>query len=346
MNPPVTLPANFSPIAVEKIEGELSARWHRTNGDGSRQVTHACTLNLVACVESVESSSAVSEDVGAIAATHPIRAISVIPDEAHAETSVRAWVGVDCSDREGAQIYSEEICLLVHPEAVDLVASTIEGLLAADLPVHLWWRGGTPWGVPLFSGLARVADKIIVDSVLFGDGAAALDTVRRLLDLRGGRAGVTDLNWIRTAPWREAIAACFDDPGVLGLLPALTRASVSYASDDTHGHRPTARALLVAAWLANRLPRLRGRIRIKPDSERNVAPGRVVKVSLSSPEGRVALELTRQPAGISATATNEADERIRDWIFPAATLGEAELLHRCIDAPPRDPLLEAALRSE
>jgi glucose-6-phosphate dehydrogenase assembly protein OpcA len=290
----------------------------------------------------------ISSVVGALADAHPIRAISVITDEAFDERSTKAWLGAGCEPQHGNQICSEEIILLGHPEAVALIVSTVLGLLAADLPVDLWWRGGTPSGNPLFSAFARLADKIVVDSMRFGDGAAALDTVRRLLEYRRDRAGVVDLNWERTAPWRVALAACFDDPAVAQLLPSFTRASVNYAADGGGGARPTARALLVAGWLSSRVEQLRGKVRVKADVDGGIGVGRVQKMSLTSTQSRSTVELERRadPVGIEATATDAAGEQIRRWLFPTATLGEAELLHRCIDSPARDPLLEAALSSE
>lgn len=342
------LPPTFTPVEVGAIEDDLAARWHTATRDGAAPAAHSSTLNLIVCVEDAAAAGEVSKVVDRLAATHPIRSLTIVSDELADDRRVAAWLGAGCAPAPAAQICSEEITLLVNPDALELNVSTVEGLLAGDLPAYFYWRGAAPTGDPLFAGLARLADKVIVDSVRFGDGPAALDTVRRLLNHRSYRFGVADLNWERTAPWREAVAACFDDPSVLALLPSLDRASVDFAGGSSPAQRPSARALLVAGWLASREARLRNRIRVRATALQELGSGRVVQVSLSSSQtmAQLALERRSSPTGIGATARDASGHTIRMWSFPASTLGEAELIHRCIDAPARDPLLEAALHHE
>jgi len=344
----IPLPKNFAPAAVADVENRLAARWQAPGSAGNGAV-HACTLNLIACVEDANDTAAVSDVVGRLAATHPIRAITIVTEESADPNQIRAWIGSNPAGGSAGQISSEEIALLAQTDDTEPLVATVEGMLAADLPVYFWWRGGSPTGDHTFAALARLADKIIVDSIRFGDAAAALDTIRGLLAMRAGRAGVSDLNWIRTAPWRESIAACFDDAAVLALLPHMNRASINYyASGSTGALAPSARALLLSHWLTNRVPRLRGRVRIKPVAGATAGIGRVVKVSLSSATSPTALELERvdDPVGVAAVAKNDSGEILRAWTFPAETLSEAELMHRSIEAPARDPVLEAALRTD
>ena len=347
MTPKLVLPPNFVPIDTGRVEDALAARWQTPDHDAGPAV-HACTLNLIACVEDAAATAAVSAIVDQLAATHPIRAVTIVTDEAAEANRIQAWVAAGSAAAPGSQISSEEITLFAQPDDTELLAATVEGMLAADLPAYFWWRGGSPTRDHTFSALARLANKIVVDSIRFGDGAAALDTVRRLLDYRDGRAGVADLNWVRTAPWREAVAACFDDPEALALLPLFDRASINYASGPEGALPPSARALLISGWLASRLNRLRGRVRLKPVVEAGHGPGRVLKVSLSSRASPAALELERRPAptGVVAVAKDQSGRTIREWLFPTTTLSEAELLHRSIDSPARDPLLEAALHHD
>ena len=84
--------------------------------------------------------------------------------------------------------------------------------------------------------LGRPADAVVVDS-----DAGAFDTPA------GPR--VVDLAWLRTAPWRERIAALFDPPAERSLIEAVRIR-----------HHPVSEraAVLFLGWLSARLGRLPG----------------------------------------------------------------------------------------
>jgi len=179
----------------------------------------------------------------------------------------------------------------------------------------------------------------------FGDGAAALDTLRALLNLGEKKMSVRDLNWERTAPWRAAIASCFDDRNVLALLPEIDRCSITYAADGEK-ELPSARAMLMAGWLVSRLPRLRGHARTAPGKRwSDVAAGRVVAIALNSSSSKASVMLVRQPPpiGIEVQAHGSDGKQFRRWRYPAQSLTEAELLDCCLETLGSDAIFEAAL---
>ena len=206
----------------------------------------------------------------------------------------------------------------------------------------------SPHGSGLFRLIAPFADKLIVDTQRFGDTSAALDTLRRMAEHRSGHVAVSDLNWKRIEPWRETVAACFDDPAAAAMLQDLDRCEIDYAGSGAAA-APTARAALLAGWLSSRLQRLRHRTRLSgqpPASSGNA--GRIEGVVLSSSQTKASLTLRRvaKPQGIEACANGSAGAEIRRWHFPADTMSEAQLLHMCLDDPTRDPVFEAALNEE
>lgn len=338
--------SGLQPVPVADILVALSRRWNAISIEYPAAGSRSASVNLVTYANDVAASAAVSTLVGDLAATHPIRAITVIEDDAAAEDIVESYILVGAIvGPDGKPTCSEEIFLRGHPGAAERIVSAVYGVLVADLPVYLWWRGPSPFGNPLFKLVAPFAHKIIVDSMRFGDTGAALDTVRRMAEHREGHVAVADLNWKRTRPWRQVVAACFDDPRTLGLLPHFDRCEITFASGGSALVPQTARAALFAGWLTSRVPRLHGRTRVIPAKTPGETAGRIESVLFSTSKSKAALSLrrTQEPVGIDALARGEDGSEIRRWTFATETLPEAELLHHCLDDPSHDPVFEAAL---
>jgi len=341
--------AGFTPVKIEQAEATLTARWREIVATSTgTPAARALTLNLVTYVDRPAASAEVSKILGEIAGTHSVRAVSIIEDSTVDEEAPQAFIRPD--EGGDASNFSEEVFVRAHPRAAASAASAVLALLAADLPVYLWWRGDSPFGRPLFRLLAPLAKKMVVDSMRFGDTNAALDTLRRLTERRAGHVAVADLNWKRIKPWRQHIAACFDDPQVLALVPGFDKCRIEYAADlsEEDAQHKTARATLIAGWLGSCITRLRGRVRLAPVTVAGARPGRIVAVLFQAAHSQSTLSLKREdrPRSIVAEARDANGALMRAWTFPAAKLAEAELLHRSIDDPARDPMLEAALAEE
>ncbi|HEV2878242.1 MAG TPA: glucose-6-phosphate dehydrogenase assembly protein OpcA [Candidatus Eremiobacteraceae bacterium] len=332
-------------VAVGQIESELHRRRLEMLPKEPHPHTHSCVMTLVIAVEDERDNLDVFNTVESLAGKYPIRVVAVQTTGQRAGDDLAAWVNAECEGKPSAPICSEEVAIQGGVDSVDRIVSVVRGLLRADLPVMLWWRGGTPHGDGLWNGLRPLCDRIIVDSILFGDGAAALDTLRRLVNIAGKQTSVRDLNWERTAPWRAAIASCFDDHNVLALLPHIDRCAITYAAGNEK-EQPSARAMLMAGWLVSRLPRLRGHSRTAAGKRwADVASGRVVAIALTSSSCKASVMLVRQPSpnGIEAEAHGESGKQFRRWRFPAHTLTEAELLDGSLEALGSDAIFEAAL---
>ena len=344
---PQTAFRGLSPVAVADIEDALKQRRQTMLKKESHPHAHSCVMTLIIAVEDTGDSQPVFKTVESLAGKYPIRMIAVEAAARHGSDETFAWVNAACEGEPAAPICSEEIAIATGIDGVDLIVSAVRGILVPDLPVFLWWRGGTPHGSALWHGLREMCDRIIVDSIRFGDGAAALDTLRRLVGIGGSRMSVRDLNWQRTAPWRSALATCFDDSEVLALLPVLDRCAITYAAGDERD-LPSARAMLMMGWLQSRLPRLRGHARTAPGHAwADVEHGRVVSIALTSSTCKASLLLVRQPSpvGIDAQARASDGSPMRRWRYPASTLSEAELLDGCLETLGPDPIFQAALEA-
>jgi hypothetical protein len=264
------------------------------------------------------------------------------------ETDVRAWVRLDCGEDPAASVLcSEQIVLVANPDGAARLVSAANALLSADLPVALWWRGGSPFLSRVFKGVAPLADKIVVDSKRFGDGPAALDTLHRLDGLRGGRVALADMNWHRIATWRSTLSACFDDPEVLRLLPELDRSEIAYSLGPGGENAPkSARSLLLAGWIVSRLPAIAGHGDIDGKKSSWATFGSILGLTLRSSTSRAGVSIVWESPheAICATALDRDGAVMRRWRFSADPEGEADLLQRCVDTIANDPLLDAAIQ--
>ena len=328
-------------VAPSEVETELSKRVAGSAGaEGGESASRACSLNLIVCVERAADVMPLADAIKPLEAAHPMRVLLVTLDDRAPADRVQTWVDVECAG--SGQVCSEQIVVRGNPDSSSRAVSTVVGLLGADLPVALWWRSDSPFLSRLFKGLAPLAHKVVVDSVRFGDGPAALDTLHRLAEA----AAIADMNWYRIATWRSTLSACFDDPAVLALLPVLDRSEIEYAlAGDEPDAPPSARSLLLAGWIVSRLPAIAGHGDLRGVKDLRATPGAIVALRLRSSKSRasVSIKWTSEDDGIAATAIDAAGTPMRRWRFSPDPEDEADLLYRCIDSTSPDPMLEAAL---
>lgn len=342
-------PAGFDPVEVAAVESVLDERWQQPSGAGGPDASRSCALNLITYVDDMRAAAETSAIVDRLAATHPIRSIGLTMDASVPEDQVRAWVASGCADAgESSTVCSERVVLLANADQAERLASAAIGLLSRDLPVAIWWNGGSPFSTRLFRLIAPLASKIVVDSKDFGDGAASLDTLRRLSEYRGGSAAIADLNWERTTAWRTTIAACCDDPAVAALLPEMDHCDIECASRVEGLIPPPARALLLAGWLVNCLPRMAGRGTICGESKSGGDLGAVTRLTLASSRSKAELEVAWDvKAGrITGRARDAGGAEVRRLSFAADPQEEAALLERCIGSLDRNRRFDAVLRAE
>jgi glucose-6-phosphate dehydrogenase assembly protein OpcA len=226
MSQPEVRSAGWIELAgVERALAEL-------RGGDSLGSVRATTLNLVITCSSDEDAEATERVLEGIGGSRPLRALVVSPSSGtpKARVSSACWMG------GGQQVCTERIT--IHgPRAA--LPSAVAALLVADLPVFLWWQGELPDpDDPVLDELVDTATRVIVDSDLAG-----IDAVRRI---EPRAAGLVDLGWVRTNPWREAIAALFDGPRQRKALDHLVGIEVS---------GPPNQGALLAGWLRSRLSR-------------------------------------------------------------------------------------------
>jgi glucose-6-phosphate dehydrogenase assembly protein OpcA len=207
---------------LSKIEGLIAQQ------RGSDATVRAITLTLVILAPDRDRREQAVAMLSEVGGSHPLRALVLTPDRdgPRAAVSLACWTG---GDRE---VCSEQVVIEADAKALPSAAAS---LLAPDLPVFLWWQGGGD-GDGLLRRLAGPAVRLIMDGAECG-----LDAVRAA---RALGPAVSDLEWGRLQPWREALAGMFDGEDD---REALRRASLL----EVDGRESQAR--LLAGWLRSRL---------------------------------------------------------------------------------------------
>jgi hypothetical protein len=236
-------------------------------------------------------------------------------------TALDAWATV----ADGA----ERVVMDVGDGHLAHLDTVVDPVLISECPTVVWSPHGHDDGV---ESLMDVADVVLIDSAEGQDDTAALAWAGELAE----RTYVVDLAWLRSAPWRERIAATFDPPAVRSELERITSVTVRHREDSSVA------ALLLVGWLASRLGWQPGAVAVELDPIVGLeAPG-LAGVTLETASG-FALSLDRGSGGLVATRSSP-EGTDTSWTVIGASRGEGGILGEGVrQALLRDPTYRPAL---
>jgi hypothetical protein len=212
------------------------------NEDGTLGL-RASVLNLVAITDE-PSAGEVTRVVSRLAGRFPCRAIVMISDPDESSVNLDIRVSAFCEARGGGgQVCAEQVEIHAEGPPARHLQSLAGPLLLPDLPVFLWYPGSFSADSPGFSGMAELADRVVVNSGVAPEPGACLREISGLAQDPEAPA-VGDLQWVGLSPWRSLIADLFDPPDRRRELDRIHRVAV------LHDPRGESRALLLAGWLA------------------------------------------------------------------------------------------------
>ncbi|HET9051293.1 MAG TPA: glucose-6-phosphate dehydrogenase assembly protein OpcA, partial [Candidatus Dormibacteraeota bacterium] len=196
--------------AVERELAGLHRAMLRAGGDESRAVRLSVLTLVIACNDDAAAERA-CEVVAAIAAEHPARALLVTARRDQPD-GIEAQLRLECSIRGGPEshVCAEIVQLRVGGAPALHLASVVQPLLLADVPVQLWLAGGPPLEQALAPDSLAIVERVILDSEEYADAAGTLRMCAIAAAGRGARVPLVDLAWLRLVAWREAVARAFD----------------------------------------------------------------------------------------------------------------------------------------
>ena len=244
-------------IDAAKLERELNAMWAEMSAPegegGGAGVVRACVLNLVVYAEDAEERAEVDDLLSEVVERHPCRAIVLAAERGAEEARLEAFVSTRCqlSSRGSKRICGEQITIEAAGPAVDTASSAVAPLLVPDVPVFLWWKDIPHYDDRLFTRLAGMADRLVIDSASFDRPHE--DLLRLAALLEGGRMRLSDLNWGRLTSWRALVAGFWDVADYRDSLARVEKVVIEYDPPDRSHEEVAPKALLALGWLASRL---------------------------------------------------------------------------------------------
>src|SRR5215213_589446 len=244
-------------IDAARLERELNAMWAEMSepdgGGGAAGVVRACVLNLVVYAEGAEERAEVDDLLSEVVERHPCRAIVLTAERGADEPRLEAFVSTRCqlSSRGSKRICGEQISIEAAGPAVDTASSAVAPLLVPDVPVFLWWKDIPHYDDKLFTRLAGMADRVVIDSASFDRPHEDLRQLAGLLE--GGRTRLSDLNWGRLTSWRALVAGFWDVADYRESLARIEKIVIEYDPPDSSHDEIAPKALLALGWIASRL---------------------------------------------------------------------------------------------
>lgn len=228
-------------VPLPEIPRRLKELW-----ENNEAVTRASLMNFAICSECEGALQQNTEIIRGLTREHACRALLIAVEPADDTPSVRAWITAHCQLGAGGHksICSEQLSFLIHGCGHNVLANTIFAHVDSDLPLTLWWQGefSANWEPHLFQEI----DRLVLDSSEWKNPLPQFEILRRTWEASGEEFSVNDLTWTRVLHLRLALAACFDVPAALALLPQVETVEISCAP----GHILAGR--MFAAWAVHR----------------------------------------------------------------------------------------------
>jgi glucose-6-phosphate dehydrogenase assembly protein OpcA len=311
-----------NPDEIEAALRELLRERHAAN----QALAPARVLNLVVIVDR-EWKGEIANRLERVGRYQASRTVLCAVEPGRQTLDARVVMRYEEPD-DGARlgVVLEEVEIDLGPNHLEHLDTIVDPIVVTELPTMLWAPHGHDQGG---RACLDIVDVFLLDSDDKADPPAAFAQATELLR----SAYVVDLAWLRTAPWRERIAASFDPPKRRAALNRIASFEVRHQPDSI------ASSMLLAGWLCSRLQwtpeplsshdgvALRGlaeapghEVEIELDPVGQDVPG-LSGVTVGWGEG-FSLSLDRGPGGLTAHELPSD----RTWRVLGASRGEAGIL--------------------
>jgi len=323
-------------IQPERVLKELAELWvtlgKESDPSHSSGVLRACAMTLITLVEESEDPSDVWSTMAALMPEHPSRAIVIrFKQSAARELSSRVFSQCWMPFGHRRQICCEQIEISASDASLPELAPVVLPLAVADLPVVLWCRSARLFRLPEFPQLAKIANKLLLDSSAFADPAGILARIQ------SGQKVVSDLAWTRLTRVRELISQIFESRSYLSRVPEVALVKLTFG-----GVIPPVSAFYLAAWILDCLEAAGAHPYLEWERAAGVPAGRISRLELAG-ESDSGLHVTLTISGDPARqmAELQIDSLVTNTVFP--TDNDYALLREELSIPGRDAVYERTL---
>jgi len=234
-NPLITTLGSWAADGVSVGEVERALTDLRRHEQQAAVRTGVLTLGCV--VPDQAGADKALETVAELGPRRPARTLIVITDDHEGAGGIDATASVEVVEIDGRAVCHELVVLRVRGPARYHVDSIIRPLTLPDLPVFIW----VPDHVPtLGDPMLGICDRLLIDTRAVADPERALPQVVKLMR----QVPVTDLSWLRLAPWRQLLSGLFQGRVNQPFLRGVDHAGVA-------GHY--AARHLMGGWISDRI---------------------------------------------------------------------------------------------
>lgn len=325
---PATLEPDLSILGQEvplgRVDRELKKLW-----DSDEAKTRASLMNFAIYSENAADLQRNNKILDELTTEHACRALLILFQPDGPQPRARAWINALCRPYQGKQVVcSEQLSFVLEGGNAAQVQNIVFAHLDSDLPLVVWWQGDltSNFEERFYSEI----DRLFIDSSEWHEPKAEFKMLEEAYNADTSDFEVHDLSWTRTHFIRAALAGCFHDAIALGRLPLVEQVEI------THGPGQRVAALLLGAWIAERLHWQ------LDDSAKNIRFSKpeggsvrlvlteghegccVQRLGLIGPELRA--EVSRDPSSVFVRVCASCGEHSREEILPADVETEAELI--------------------
>ncbi len=326
-------------IEPERILRELAELWVSLGKDSEHGqasgVLRACAMTLITMVEEAEDPSDVWSTMAALMPEHPSRAMVIrVHESAARELASRVFSQCWMPFGHRRQICCEQIEISASDASLPDLAAVVLPLTVPDLPVILWCRSARVFGLPDFSQIAKIAQKLLLDSSSVPNSAAMLVEIGRRL--RAGQV-LGDLAWTRITRMRELISQIFESRSYLARLHEVAEVKISFG-----GSVPPTAAYYLAAWLLDCLESVGTHPRLSWESALGEPVGQLSRIELTG-TARDGLQIAICVSGGRERPCGDVqiDSLASHTVFPPDN--DYVLMREELSIPGRDPVYEKSL---
>ncbi len=318
--------SDTNPDAIDEALRRLLHERHVAND----RLVAARVLNLIVVVDR-DWKGETANRLDRVGRFHASRTVLCSVADRRTTIDARALLSYSEPGEQGTGLVRERVEIDVGPGHLSRLDTIIDPVLITEIPTLLWCPHGH---IEAVEALLPRIDVLLVDTDGEDEPFDGLARASEHLE----SVYVVDLGWLRTTPWRERLAASFDNRQRRRALRQVSGLSIEHRSESR------ASALLLVGWLASRLgwsisalqeeergilvgsARREGGevgIRLLP-SDLEVPGLRCVEVACDG-EHPFTTRLQRGPGGLRATESFD-DGRTKEWQILGASRGEGGIL--------------------
>lgn len=271
---------SYTKTTLSAVSTALTALFASLESE-QQSFNRAANANVIIPLSGVAKLEPLEADLDTLSLVHPSRFFVIYVD--NQLQSPEVYISARCHALSKSEHVCSEILRIAFPAAqFAAIPSLIRANTLTDMPTEVY-LADADFPKEFLTGLLENGNTLALDSAEFEGRFDALEQLEGMVDT------VLDLQWVGLGLWRDEIKDLFSRPLVREYVRSIR--SVEVASTAPEG-RDSAAALLVGAWIADRLGLARGLVYGHDGFECSDGSGRTIRLAFKKSAAAGASKLT------------------------------------------------------